>query len=217
MADFLQGLLIMTQVPNRKERERQRHREEVLEAAEVVFAEKGFHRSTMEDVAEQSEFSIGTLYNFFSSKEELYRSLMEMRIQQLNVEANAALDEANNPEELIQAYIQAKIGLSFKFESFAKLYTRERMGDRFSNVKLWREKMGPFFDQVLTRLAGAFREGIEAGRFRSDLDPVDMAIALDGMTDEFMYEWLVNPEQVKLGKKCDVICGLIFDGVRRHK
>ena len=207
----------MTQAPKRKERERLRHREEVLEAAEVVFAEKGFHRSTMEDVAERAEFSIGTLYNYFSSKEELYRSLMEMRIQQLNVGANAALDEAGGPEEMIQGYIRAKIGLSFKYESFAKLYTRERMGDRFSNAELWREMMGPFFEQVLKRLAGAFQEGIEAGRFRNDLDPVDMAIALDGMTDEFMFEWLVNPDRVKLKEKYDVICGLIFDGVRSHK
>ncbi|MCP4710408.1 MAG: TetR/AcrR family transcriptional regulator [Planctomycetes bacterium] len=207
----------MTQALNRKERERRRHREEVLEAAEVIFAEKGFHRCTMEDVAERAEFSIGTLYNFFSSKEELYRSLMEMRIQQLNVEANAALDETGSPEELIQAYIQAKIGLSSKYESFAKLYTRESMGDRFSNAELWRELMGPFFEQVLERLTGAFQEGIEAGRFRNDLDPVDMTIALGGMTDEFMFEWLVNPERVKLEEKYDVICGLIFDGVRSHK
>ena len=188
-----------------------------MEAAEVVFAEKGFHRSTMEDVAERAEFSIGTLYNFFSSKEELYLSLMEMRIQQLNLEANAALDEASDPEEMIRRYIQAKIGLSFKYESFAKLYTRERMGDRFSNADLWREKMGPLFEQVLKRLTGAFQEGIEAGRFRSDLDPVDMAIALDGMTDEFMFEWLVNPERMKLKKKYEVICDLIFDGVKIHK
>ena len=207
----------MAQTPNRKERERQRHREEVLEAAEIVFAEKGFHRSTMEDVAERAEFSIGTLYNYFSSKEELYQSLMEMRIQQFNVEANAALDEAGGPEELIRAYIQAKIGLSSKYESFAKLYTRERMGDRFSNAELWREKMGPVFEQILERLAEAFQQGVEAGRFRSDLDPMDMAIALDGMTDEFMFEWLVNPERVKLAEKYDVVCGLIFDGVRNHK
>lgn len=207
----------MTEIPNRKERERQRHREEVLEAAEVVFAEKGFYQSTMEDVAERAEFSIGTLYNFFSSKEELYQSLMEMRIHQLNVEANAVLDETSSPEELIQAYIQAKIGLSFKYESFAKIYTRERMGDRFSNAELWREKMGPLFEQVHKRLTGAFQEGIATGQFRSDLDPADMALALDGMTDEFMFERLVNPERVKLKEKYDIICGLIFDGVRSHK
>ena len=207
----------MAQAPNRKERERQRHREEVLEAAEVVFAEKGFYRSTVEDVAERAEFSIGTLYNFFSSKEELYQSLMEMRIHQLNVEANAVLDEASNPEELIQAYIRAKIELSFKYESFAKLYTRERMGDRFSNAELWREKMGPLFEQVHKRLTRAFQEGIATGRFRSDLDQVDMAIALDGMTDEFMFEWLVNPARVKLEEKFNVICGLILDGVKIHE
>jgi len=207
----------MTEIPNRKERERQRHREEVLEAAEVVFAEKGFYQSTMEDVAERAEFSIGTLYNFFSSKEELYQSLMEMRIHQLNVEANAVLDETSSPEELIQAYIQAKIGLSFKYESFAKIYTRERMGDRFSNAELWREKMGPLFEQVHKRLTGAFQEGIATGQFRSDLDPADMALALDGMTDEFMFERLVNPERVKLKEKYDIICGLIFNGVRSHK
>lgn len=206
----------MAPAEKRRERERQRHREEIMEAAEAVFAEKGFHNTTVEEVAARSEFSVGTLYNFFSSKEELYKSLIEKRIQQISEDANAALDEASDPETVIRAFIEAKIGLVYKYESFAKLYTRERMGDRFSNAELWRDKMGPFFEQVVMRLAQAFQEGMEQGLIRSDQNPYDMAIALDGMTDEFMFEWLVNPERMVFKDKGEVIFRLFFEGVQKR-
>ena len=50
------GSALMAEGSGRKERERQRHREEIIAAAVTVFAEKGFHRTTMEDVADQVEF-----------------------------------------------------------------------------------------------------------------------------------------------------------------
>ena len=47
----------MSKTPSRKEREKLRHRNEIFDAAEAVFAENGFHGTTMDDVAGRSEFS----------------------------------------------------------------------------------------------------------------------------------------------------------------
>ena len=59
-------------VSERKERERERRREDILDAAEKVFFEKGIDLATMEDVALTAELSKATLYLYFSSKEEIY-------------------------------------------------------------------------------------------------------------------------------------------------
>ncbi len=64
-------------VQHRKERERLARRNLILNAAIRVFAEKGFHQATMDDVAEQAELGKGTLYYYFHSKDEILLQLLE--------------------------------------------------------------------------------------------------------------------------------------------
>lgn len=61
----------------RKEREKLRRREEIIDAAEVVIFSKGYENATMDDVAREAELSKGTLYLYFSSKEELYFAIVK--------------------------------------------------------------------------------------------------------------------------------------------
>ena len=61
---------------SRKEREYRTRREEILKAAESVFAKNGFYNSTVAEIAKESEFAIGTIYQFFKNKEELYYIMM---------------------------------------------------------------------------------------------------------------------------------------------
>ncbi len=59
----------------RRLREKERRRQLILIAAKRVFSEKGFSKSTMENIASEAELSLGTLYQYFKNKEELYASL----------------------------------------------------------------------------------------------------------------------------------------------
>lgn len=206
----------MTELTGRKERERQRHREEILEAGEEVFAEKGFHRATVEDVATRCGFSVGTLYNFFQNKEDLYHSLIAARAQQMSDEANAALDEAQGPRETVETYVRLKIRLSRKYEKFLRLYARERMGDRFTNAQLWRQTVAPLLEQVLGRVAKALAAGREQGCFREDVAPEDMTIALDGLTDGFLFEWLTGGDSEGFARKEETMVKIFWEGVRKR-
>jgi len=204
----------MSNIPHRKEREKQQHYEEILAAAEKLFSEKGFHRTTVEEVAELAEFSVGSLYNFFPGKEQLYQSLIQQRCQMLADEVDAALKTIGDPVKAIRAYIELKTQLCYKYESFVRLYARERLGDRFANNELWREIVAPVYEKVLGGLAEIFRSGIKQGCFRADLDPVDMTIALDGLTDGFLYAWLEYPEKSSFRDKLETMIRLFFYGVQ---
>ncbi len=59
-------------VQERREREKEQRKNDILDAAEQVFFEKGLSLSTMDDVADAAELSKGTLYLYFKSKQELY-------------------------------------------------------------------------------------------------------------------------------------------------
>lgn len=60
---------------SRKQRETELRKQIILEAAEKLFLSEGYEKTTMDEIAHQSEFSKGTLYNYFKSKDELYLAI----------------------------------------------------------------------------------------------------------------------------------------------
>jgi len=79
-------------IKQRKKREKERRRQQIMVAAKRVFAEKGFTRTTIEDIAREAELSPGTLYLYFKNKDELYASLslrilkyLQIRLEDLHV------------------------------------------------------------------------------------------------------------------------------------
>lgn len=77
----------------RKERERLQRKQEILKSAAGLFAEKGFTNATLEEIAASSEFGIGTIYNYFQNKEEIFRNIIES-ILDSNLEIVSATDRA---------------------------------------------------------------------------------------------------------------------------
>jgi AcrR family transcriptional regulator len=95
-------------IQERKEREKERRKQQILVAAKRVFSEKGFNKATMEDIAHEAELSPGTLYLYFKNKEELYASL-SLRILQyllLRIEHVNAMKQAG-PDEKLKALMEA--------------------------------------------------------------------------------------------------------------
>jgi len=91
----------------RKEREKERRRQQIMVAAKRVFSEKGFSKATMEDIAQEAELSPGTLYLYFKNKEELYASL-SLRILQyllLRIEHVNSMKPAG-PDEKLKALME---------------------------------------------------------------------------------------------------------------
>ena len=72
-------------IQERKEREKERRRQQIMIAAKRVFYNKGFAKVTMEDIAREAELSPGTLYLYFKSKDELCASLSVRILQYLNI------------------------------------------------------------------------------------------------------------------------------------
>ena len=73
----------MDQRSQRKQREYEARREEILLAAERMFSQNGFFKTSMAEIAESAQFAMGTVYRFFKSKEEIYISLVEAKVEEL--------------------------------------------------------------------------------------------------------------------------------------
>ena len=68
----------------RKERERKRRKNQILNAAISLIEEKGFDKTTMDEIAEQTELSKGTLYLYYNDKASLFQAIKKRALQYLH-------------------------------------------------------------------------------------------------------------------------------------
>ena len=95
-------------IQERKQRERERRRQQIIVAAKRVFSEKGFSKTSMEDIAREAELSPGTLYLYFKNKDELYASLSLRILQYMNIRLEDVKKEySSSPEQKIAATKEA--------------------------------------------------------------------------------------------------------------
>ncbi|HEY0194514.1 MAG TPA: TetR/AcrR family transcriptional regulator [Kofleriaceae bacterium] len=86
----------MTNAQERKAQERQARRRRIQEAARTVFTERGYAGASIELIARAAQLSVGAIYLYFRSKEDLYVSLIEDTLTVFDVEM-AQLREQNEP------------------------------------------------------------------------------------------------------------------------
>jgi AcrR family transcriptional regulator len=89
---------VTTPTPTRRDEQRARTRQELLEAAGAVFARSGYHAASVDDVAEAAGYTKGAVYSNFRSKEELFLGLLDQRIDRTVEQLEKAL-LSHAPEE----------------------------------------------------------------------------------------------------------------------
>jgi TetR/AcrR family transcriptional regulator len=195
---------------SRKERELKRHRREILRVALKMFSESGFHGVTMNDIARESEFSVGTLYKFFQSKEDLYGALLLEKIDEMENALYATLGGGKDEIDSIQNFLEGLIGLVKKNANFFRLYLAEihKTGPAALASISMEVKEGR--DREIARLADVFERGIRNKVFR-DLDPFLMAAALDGIIAGLVIQYLEQGDRYPLD--ADVIMEIFFGSI----
>ena len=93
----------------RRERDRELHRREILEAAERIFVRNGFGKTTMEEIARTANFSTGALYNFFPNKDELCIEVIRKLTEDLIAEFESDILSQKDPLDAVRKLIRMRI------------------------------------------------------------------------------------------------------------
>jgi len=198
----------------RKERDYLTHRREILSAAERVFAAKGFFPTTMSEIAQEAEFGTGTLYKYFKSKEDLYFTLIDEKVEEINRLAKAELSQKTSAKERIEKVLRLQFEFIKRNRDFFRIYISER--NRFE----WtiKDELGKgIHDKMVAYikiLAQVMKQGIGAGEFKTK-DPLDLAHALVGIFNSFVFEWLISPKPYPLISKMDTVLEIFLRGAQR--
>lgn len=163
----------------RKEREREHRREEILDAAQRVFFEKGLVVATMDEIAETAELSKGTLYLYYKSKEDLYLAVMMRGTELLfDMFAEVVKKGASVTETLIRlsdAYIEYFNNHKNYFRMLDFLQTPQFHKQVSEEMKQSCEALNQDIWDLVNNL---LKRGIEEGTVRPDLNPVEVSIII---------------------------------------
>lgn len=156
---------------SRREREKQQRKNDIVEAAEALFSEKGFKATTMQEISERVELSKGTIYLYFKSKEELYLSVCVKGVAEFGEDLETAARAAGGLEDVIRAVYMAYIRHSLEKPAIFRVLRDtfiEQVRQNLSHETI--EEISGYIKGWLELESGLLEEGIERGIFRQDLD-----------------------------------------------
>jgi AcrR family transcriptional regulator len=197
----------------RREREKARQRQEILEAALNLFSEKGYHNVTMHEIAGEAEFAIGTIYKFFRNKEDLYKALILEKAQEFKNKILDAVKDRGDEMEKLRNFVKAKGEIFRAHIPVIRLYFSETHGESFSLLAGLDSKVRKLHGEFLETLATIFADGIAKKKFKKIADPYYLAVALDGITTAFLFLWLESPQRHPYPEDPDVVLNVLFKGL----
>lgn len=192
----------------------QTRRNQILEAAEKVFAARGIDNARMDDIVRESGLSKGALYWYYRSKDAIIHALVdrffggEIRRTEQLVEAEGSATER------IQQFLKNLIGeirgmellLPLGYEFFAMT----------ARSQAARESLQQYYRRYIELLAQMVKQGIDAGEFRP-MDPQDVALALGGLFEGLALFWFLDPESVDWDRMEKVAFTILVQGIQAQE
>ncbi|MEO9165029.1 MAG: TetR/AcrR family transcriptional regulator [Aquihabitans sp.] len=174
---------------SRREQRRRQHqdfsREQFLDAAEEIFGRKGYHETTLKEVAEQAEFSVGSVYSFFDNKEDLFRQIFLRRGGEFMPEMRDLLaDVGDDPIAKLHGLVDFQVEWFRRHPHFGRLYLRHSSATFLPTEGAHDAVLTSNHHESMTLQSELFRQGQAAGTLRSG-DPEVLARLFSGIMTTF--------------------------------
>lgn len=200
----------------RKERHRLLRRTDIIRAAEHVFALKGFHKATIEDIASQAQYATGTVYLYFSDKNSLYFSILEEKIRELLHILRSKTDQVNEDTgKKLKVFIYESLHFFEKnrdfFHIFAQEETRWSIRSRLTKSAVV-QKHKDFFVELI-------KESQSKGIIRKDVSAGQVSDLLEAIISSFIFSWCKEAAQEKkdLKEMSGIILDLFLNGAKKRQ
>lgn len=159
-------------------------RAQLLDAAEEVFGAKGFHETTLKEIADLAEFSVGSVYSFFENKDDLFINVFLRRGAEFLPGMLATAAGAGPPLETLHALADYEVEFFRSHPHFGRLFLRSASTVVPVPDGLESHELGGNFEVAMQTQADVFRKGQKSGVFRAG-DPVVLARMFSGLVSSY--------------------------------
>jgi TetR/AcrR family transcriptional regulator len=168
----------------RREHRRALSQNQILDAAEQVFARNGFHDASLREIAELAEFSVGAVYGFFTGKDDIYRAIFLRRAAEFMPEMQEVLRSDAAPLRQLLDLATWQVGFFRRYPHFGRLVLREGEIGSVLITPVQDPQIRENFTAAQNAQADLFRRGQRAGDLR-DGPPAVLARMFSGLVSAF--------------------------------
>jgi AcrR family transcriptional regulator len=205
----------MTVIPlpsaRRARRSPRRRSPEIIEAAARVFAERGFHGATTQDIADVLGIRQASLYYYFASKEEALELVCLQGVGGYFEVAKATAAGPGSAADKLARLIRSHLAPLTDRSDFVRVFLNERQHlptESRRRIGKWSRGLERVYEDVL-------KEGVRRGEFRSDLDTRLAVLAILGMANT-VASWY-RSEEAAIDRVSAEFVRLIADGVVKRR
>jgi len=185
-------------------------KDQIMNAAEEVFSQKGFSDARMDDIAEETGLSKGTLYLYYKSKDDLIIAILD-RIFQREFRAFENLDFASmSAADAIWTFVETT-SKDVRIMTRLLPITYEFMGLAFRN-KLVQKAFKAYLNRYMDILIPIIQHGIDAGEFRP-AGAKEIALAMGAILEGTLLLWVYDSSLVEPEKHLRSGMKLLLEGV----
>ena len=186
-------------------------RNQILDAATVTFAEKGFHRTTIRDVARSAGVADGTIYNYFGSKDDLLLGILDRLNETEDRDARFAQGAEEDPAAFFAAYLRHRMSIVWPNAEVFRAVLPEILVSPKLRDQYYGQVIGPTM-AIAERYFGA---QMEQGSLRR-LDPALTSRSIAATILGLLLLQLLGDEELAARREelPDVLAALLFDGLR---
>ena len=196
-----------------REQSKAQTREKLHAAARSVFARRGFHGSSVEEIASEAGYSTGALYSNFEGKEDLFLVLMEREIDEHAREIAQAVEERPSIAERAQGGAQQWMTMIDREPELLLLFMEFwAYGVRDPQM---RPKVAARFAQVRALLTKLISDGMREFELELEISPEHLAVAIDALADGIARQKLADPQAVPDDLMGRVLSLLLLGATRR--
>jgi AcrR family transcriptional regulator len=189
-------------------RDKELTRERILEAAEKLFAEKGFHETAMDEIVRASKVSKGGVYFHFPSKEELFFALLDKLADALQREVQREIARRRGAVAKIQGALEVVLRTLTSQRYLAQIILRQGHG------------LGPSFErkrlEIYSRFARLIKENLDEALAEGSIPPINTEItayAWLGAINELVLRWIYTGQPDPLTQTLPTLQELFLRGI----
>lgn len=199
---------------SRKERDDIRKRQEILNTAMSIFAAQGFHGTTMAQISQNSQYPLGTIYKYFTSKKQIYHDLVMGKAHELaHILRAITTKEDLNPLEQLEESLFAQTDFYRTNREFIRIYISERSNIDAVMMPQLNQKINRMHERRVTLFQGIFEKGITQGLFKP-YPAQEMAVMFSDISHSASWSSLFRDEGEELLKqKLHMVFEMFTQGV----
>ncbi|TXS96457.1 TetR/AcrR family transcriptional regulator [Parahaliea maris] len=192
----------------KKTKARSNRKEEIVQASASMFEKVGYHRASMQMIADEVGLGKPTLYHYFRSKTEILYAIHQEIISNVVDKHLERVDQGLQPDELLEGMALDMLTFIKKHPGYVRAFF-EHFDELDDAQKL---EIRDQRNEYMRLTTSVIRDGIKSGAFKN-CDPHLATLGFMGMMN-WTYKWLPREKRNSVTKVAKSLCAIYLDGLR---